>query len=188
MIIGLAGLPRVGKDTFAQVVVEKHGYTQVAFADKLKEFLFEQDAIVGYDPAYGLVSVRDVVMIHGWEGAKKTKYYPELRRLLRMTGTEGGRGVLGDNIWIDKAFEVAKPYMPNVVFSDVRFPNEAEAVVNAGGRIVLIERPEVDTQSMHSSDSIDKIRHYASMTIVNQDGIDRFKRAVEVISLSFLVD
>ena len=40
-IIQISGLKRTGKDTLADVLVEKHGYTKMSFAEPLKEFVLD---------------------------------------------------------------------------------------------------------------------------------------------------
>ena len=51
MIIGLTGYAQSGKDTVAKILVENYGFTRIAFADKIREFLYETnpmyDSIVG---------------------------------------------------------------------------------------------------------------------------------------------
>ena len=73
--------------------------------------------------------------LRGWDEAKKTE---EVRRLLQIFGTEIGRSLLGENIWVELAtrnLESSKNY----VFTDVRFPNEADKIKNLGGLIWRVE-------------------------------------------------
>ena len=51
MIIGLTGYAQSGKDTLANILVENYGYTRVAFADKIREFLYEVNPMVGCSPS-----------------------------------------------------------------------------------------------------------------------------------------
>ena len=41
MIIGLSGYAQSGKDTVAKVLIEEYGFTRIAFADKIREFLYD---------------------------------------------------------------------------------------------------------------------------------------------------
>mgnify|MGYP006283771541 FL=1 len=43
MIIGLTGYAQSGKDTVASLLVEHYGYERVAFADKIRSFLYEMN-------------------------------------------------------------------------------------------------------------------------------------------------
>ena len=66
MIIGLTGFARSGKDSVAKVLVDQYGFTRVAFADKIRELLYEVNPIVN-DSNFTL---QGVVNEFGWEDAK----------------------------------------------------------------------------------------------------------------------
>ncbi|QNO12686.1 deoxynucleoside monophosphate kinase [Arthrobacter phage Snek] len=142
-IVGMIGKKRVGKDTFASVLVEKYGYTKVAFADPLREAAYALNPIVGTFPLTvdGVMRVQewryaDVIDAIGYEAAKD--YVPEVRKVLQKLG-QAIRAQDRD-YWlragITKAVEVGGP----VVITDVRFPNEADAIRNAGGYLVRVTR------------------------------------------------
>jgi hypothetical protein len=119
MIVGLTGYAQSGKDTVAKVLVENYGFTRVAFADKIREYLYEvnpmYDSIVG-EPMF----VRAKVDRDGWDDAKQ---HPQIRRLLQNAGV-GARKLFGDAFWVAKAVE-GLDWNKNYVFTDVRFTNEA---------------------------------------------------------------
>lgn len=139
LIIGLAGYARSGKNEAAEALTQ-HGWKQAAFADKLREFLLAVDPVI--PGPYGTGNLRLSILIRdvGWEYAKDQ--YPEVRALLQRTGTEAGRKLLGSNVWVDALF---KDFIdsPALVVTDVRFPNEAEAVTDRGGVLIRIARPGV---------------------------------------------
>jgi len=145
-IIGLSGHKRSGKDTAAGHLVAEHGFTRLSFAQSIYDMLYAMDPV-----AYahnGIVAakvwrVQDVVDDLGWETAKDQ--FPEIRNLLQRLGTEAGRGVLGENVWVDAAMRRAGSIDGPVVFSDVRFPNEADAIRSAGGEVWRIIRPGHDS-------------------------------------------
>ena len=144
-IIGLSGYARSGKDEAAKVLVEEFGFIRVAFADKLRDFLYALNPIVEVEwrpttvPRAEYWCVQDVVNLHGWDGYKATRFGPEIRRLLQRLGTEAGRNTMWDTIWIDAAF-ANLPEDAKVVVTDARFPNEAEAIKERGGNIVRVTR------------------------------------------------
>lgn len=74
-----------------------------------------------------------------------------MRRLLQVFGTEVGRNLFGENFWIEQAFKRAKEY-ERVVFSDVRFPNEADAIKEQGGKIWRINRRSHSAVNSHASE------------------------------------
>ena len=74
MIIGLTGYAQSGKDSVAKILVEKHGFIRVAFADRIRDFVFDADPIytwVGNEPRY----LRSFIESEGWEEAKGTQRY-----------------------------------------------------------------------------------------------------------------
>lgn len=122
-IIGLSGYAQSGKDTVGKYLIEKYGFKRISFADKLREVLYAQNPIVVCD-VDSQRRVQDVVDYYGWEAAKST--FVEIRQLLQALGTEAGRKVLGENVWVEAALRDLPD--GNYVVTDVRFPNEAEAV------------------------------------------------------------
>lgn len=153
-IIALSGYARSGKDEAASVLVEKHGFVQVAFADKLRDMLYALNPIVegvgrlSDDPIY----VQDVVRAYGWAGYKESRYGPEIRRLLQRLGTEAGRQTMWDSIWIDAAL-TGLPEDARVVVSDARFFNEFDAVIERGGYVWRIDREGVGPANDHASET-----------------------------------
>lgn len=156
ILIGLSGYARSGKDLTASILIDEFGFTRVAFADKLREVLYQLDPIVGFFSAspggLGTVTVRDVIDRYGWDGYKDTEYGYEIRKLLQRLGTEAGRELLGDSIWVDAALgslDQDKRY----VVTDVRFPNEAQAIIDRGGEVWRVSRVGVGPANDHPSET-----------------------------------
>ena len=139
MIIGLTGYAQSGKDTVAKILVDNYGYTRVAFADKIREFLYETA------PDYIKLLVDDV----GWEKAKKNQV---VRELLQTTGV-GARNVFGEDFWISQAFS-GRRNLDNVVVTDVRFTNEADYIKwYPGSQLWRIKRLGVEAVNSHASET-----------------------------------
>lgn len=154
-IVGLCGYAGVGKDCAAEALVAC-GWQRVAFADAVRDVALAIDPIIDSDDR----RLHDIISIGGWAMAKQ---YGEVRRLLQHVGTEAGRKILGENIWVDTAMRKVNG---DTVFSDVRFPNEVAAIRERGGKIVRITRPGVGPVNGHASETaIDDIK--ADFTIVN---------------------
>ena len=172
-IIGLAGYARSGKDEAAKLLAGEYGFKHVAFADKLREMLLAIDPIVApskekyFTRSKVVVNLSEVIDAYGWDGYKNTEYGPEIRRLLQRLGTEGGRKTLWDSIWIDAAFagldENAK-----VVVSDVRFPNEADAIKERGGEVWRVARAGIGPANDHPSET--SLDNYLFDRLVYNDG------------------
>lgn len=136
-IIGVSGYARAGKDSAAAALLAlswHHG----SFAAKLKAFLYAVNPqIVQNGITYRLANLVDA---YGWERCKDD--YPEVRALLQRTGTDAGRRVLWEDVWVDAAMRDLPGGRP-AVFTDCRFPNEAEAIRRAGGLVIRVNRPGV---------------------------------------------
>ena len=160
-IIGLSGFARSGKDEVAKILVEQHGFTRIAFADKLRDVLYALNPIVHARPAdesagwkggIATWTLQEVIDVHGWGGYKETVFGPEIRRLLQRLGTEAGRQTLWDSIWIDAAL-TGHSEDARIVVADCRFYNEFDAVRERGGQIWRVERPGVGPLNEHASEN-----------------------------------
>lgn len=177
MIIGLVGYARSGKDTVAEYLVENNGFTRRAFADPMREALLRLDPRVNIGTMIG-VSLARTVKDLGWDYLKE--HSEDVRHLLQRMGTEVGRQMFGEDVWVNKAMENIASY-DQVVFSDVRYQNEAEAILRAGGRLWKITRPNVGPVNSHGSDSA--MDSYPSssfdLVIVNDSTKDELFSALE---------
>jgi dephospho-CoA kinase len=162
MIIGITGLAGHGKDTIGNILVEQHGYTRAAFADKVRE------AALAINPhvRHGSVARRlaDLVFVEGWDNAKQSS---DVRQLLQRIGTDMGRNLLGADVWINALFRTLDD-SKNYVITDVRFPNEVDAIRQRGGEIWRVHRPNYDNGvgSDHESEQfVEKIK--ADVVVIN---------------------
>ena len=159
-IIGLSGYARSGKDEAAKVLVKEFGFKRVAFADKLREFLYALNPMIDMNRRYSPtepdgppIYVQEVINKYTWDGYKETPFGPEIRRLLQRLGTEAGRNTMWDSIWIDAAFAPYKNGNHKIVVTDVRFPNEARAIQDMGGQIWRVKREGVGPANNHPSET-----------------------------------
>lgn len=159
MIIGITGKKRSGKDTVASLL----GYEKRSFADPLKKacqviFSLSDDQLEGdkeeVDPRWGVSS----------------------RKILQIVGTELFRNTLPnymniDNIWIESAkMWLERNKGKNVIFTDVRFLDEARFIKKAGGIILRVVR-DLENKDTHSSETeTDKIT--ADYTIYNNSSLE----------------
>lgn len=145
MIIGLSGYARSGKNTVADIFGE--GYRQVSFAEPMRTALYKLNPIIR--PDYEDVTLAELVDRHGWDYVKEN--YSEVRRLLQVLGTEVGREMFGENFWVNIAM-TGIDSGDNVVFTDVRFPNEAWAIQRIGGQVWRVNREGVEAVNTHPSE------------------------------------
>lgn len=150
-LVAFSGYARSGKDTAADAL-SGLGFQRVAFADKLRDFLYALNPIV---MGFGTVEnyrLRDIIDKYGWDGYKNTIHVREIRPLLQRLGTECGRDILGQNTWVNAALDNLDPDGKYVV-TDCRFVNEADAVRDRGGKIYRIERKGVGPANDHPSET-----------------------------------
>ncbi|MFF9644763.1 deoxynucleotide monophosphate kinase family protein [Kitasatospora aureofaciens] len=149
-LIGLAGLAQCGKDSAAGFLAER-GWMRRAFADPLRQMLYSLDPLVPSPYGTGSIRLRMAIDTLGWDVAKVQ--IPEVRTLLQRLGTDAGRVTLGESVWVDQMFRQRDWWGPTVI-TDVRFPNEADAVKRHGGLVVQIVRPsqELIQDSNHVSE------------------------------------
>jgi hypothetical protein len=182
-LIGLTGRARAGKDTFASGLVER-GYTRVALADPLREMVEAMDPWLVTPPWQHEpnIRLRQALEIHGgWEGIKATNYGPEARRLLQRAGVAVRE--LDPDFWVRAAMAKVERILHDggaAVITDVRFPNEADAIEWAGGVIVRIERPGLPTDDTHVSETA-LAGHPVDFTVYNRGSAEELVELARTI-------
>lgn len=150
MIIGLAGYAQSGKDTVAKILIEQYGFKRVAFADKIRELLYEMDppVPVGAGSEKHTVGLQNYVDIYGWDVAKQN---PTVRSMLQNLGV-GARTVFNNEFWIQQAL-IGIHFTDNVVVTDVRFTNEANVIKKyENSQLWRVTRPGVEAVNSHVSE------------------------------------
>jgi len=157
-IIGLHGYAQSGKDTVAEYLAP-FGYQRLAFADRLREAVYTLNPEVKFHDEY--IRVQDLVDKHGWDYSKVN--CDEIRRQLQVMGTEVGRELIRDSIWVDIVLDQIEDCWDNpvakFVITDVRFPNEVSGLRNTAftlpGDVQLwkVKRPGVGPVNAHISDA-----------------------------------
>lgn len=173
-VIGLTGFAQSGKDTAAGFIAE-FGYQRLAFADILRQSLYNLNPMVRVAEWRDALDrrnrktyrVQELVDEYGWDVVKVE--YPEVRALLQRFGTEVGRDLYGESFWVDRVMNqiktnphhdsttglfVGHEVVGDYVITDVRFPNELDAVRRVGGQVWRIQRPGVGAVNDHISEQV----------------------------------
>lgn len=179
-IIAFAGLRNSGKDTVANMAMYilntpkfMHNFffykylpsiynkwTQVAFADKLKQMLsvllnvnvksfdnrfFKENVYYNLKnhnitfKSDNKISDKTFNKILSTDPSKLLDKSLTIRQLMQYYGSNIMRKYFGDTLWIDSSLQHINS---NVIISDLRFRVEEEAVHKFNGTIIYIERPE----------------------------------------------
>ena len=131
-LIALCGLKGSGKSSAASVLAEALPAARVRFAGPLKDML-------------RTLGLNDEEI----EGSLKEEPSPKLcgqtpRHAMVTLGTEWGRQMIGEDIWVEAWKRAVRPHLErgvDILTEDLRFPNEYEAVRSLGGIVVRVTRP-----------------------------------------------
>ncbi len=144
-IIGITGRKGSGKDTAAAALV---GWTPIKFAGAIKEMLKSYLVYMGMTDS-GAESMLEDPALKEMPTAFFAGYSP--RYAMQTLGTEWGRSIINSNMWVVSTMVRALQY-ERVVITDVRFPNEVEAVQRQGGIVIRIERNAASVAPKHESE------------------------------------
>lgn len=185
-IIGLNGYARSGKDTVASLIREIHGdgVKIVAFADLIKLSAARALKACADPDDVGIDAVR------AWADKFKQGYSVRIfdnighqvggmqgREFLQRYGTEAHRELFGDDFWVDQIDW--EPECDILVFTDVRFDNEARAIRERGGEVWKIDRPSARPGRHASEQPIDS--SLVSCTIINNRDLEHLKGDIEFL-------
>lgn len=197
MIIGIDGYAGAGKDTVADMFVQR-GFTKLSFADALREATvhstgFSLDTFIDreikdkpfLEPLrlsttiltkfcdYLGYSERTEFVIDQFTGELITSP----RHLLQFLGTEVGRASLNQSIWLDK-YDEKRAGLGLVVTPDCRFSNERNHIKSIiGGTVWLIKRDGTEPKGKHISE-LDKWPDEQYDVVVNNVGLVQLRNDV----------
>lgn len=144
-IVGIIGFINSGKNTVAEILVNKHGFIQDSFAASLKDAC----ATIFDWPRHLLEG--DTAESRLWRETQDNWWANKLgipdftpRVALQIMGTEVIRDNFNKDIWfLTLENRVRKQRDKNVVISDVRFPNEIKFIKNNGGILIRVMRGNI---------------------------------------------
>lgn len=172
-LIGLCGKARSGKDTIADRLMSHFGMATYAFADPLRRAAHEM---------FG-------VPLESFLGSNPNREEPHPfwgispREMLQKLGSEGGRDVFGQDLWVRRAqqywdnlqasdtldrLKLRPSFWSGLVVTDIRYDNEAQWVLGQGGVVVEVKRPDAITVASHRSEQ--GIDDLLVTSTINNDG------------------
>jgi len=138
VLVGIAGPKRSGKDTLAAGLHAALGWPVDSFAGPMRRFV--ADAL---GMTLAELEERKETPIDWLDGVTP-------RHMLQTVGTEWGRDTIHGELWVRSL--LARMGERGIV-SDVRFPNEARAIIDAGGVVIRLSRPGTGTGDAHISET-----------------------------------
>lgn len=143
-LIAICGFQGAGKDTLANILIKKFGYTKISFAGSVKDSV---SAIFGWDRQLleGVTNESREWREKVDEWWAKRLNIPNLtpRWVLQEIGTEVFRNHFHPDIWV-ASVEKKLEKLTGVVITDARFTNEIDTIKKLGGIIIHIKRDVPD--------------------------------------------
>lgn len=164
-IVGIVGRAGVGKDEAALHLCRRYGFVRAAFADSLKDMLAHH------------LTLRSIDYAHLFEPELKNTPIPGIgisaRELMQRAGDAFRAAdedywvkALADTLGMAGPATAWAPVHDRIVVADVRYPNEAAWVHQAGGMLVRLVRDSATPVRTHSSEQFTDVLPSAH-TLVN---------------------
>ncbi|MFA5757982.1 MAG: hypothetical protein WC942_01195 [Clostridia bacterium] len=173
-IVGISGLAGSGKDTVADLLLQKDGFIKISLADPIKRFARE---LWGF-------SIEQLWGSSEHRNEQDLRYlcngeYLTPRKVLQQIGTECGRS-LDFDVWIRYAIQMSQKALSEqgkwsyskeiglelydktkhincpeiikgIIISDCRFVNELKYIKQSGGKLIRVIRPGAGLQGEFGS-------------------------------------
>ncbi len=156
--LALGHQSRVGKDTFAARIRDTYGCIQLSFAAPIYDITAAIQALLGRPIE------KDPALLQAIGTLMKQRY--------------------GADIWVTALLQklANSPSHANIIVSDVRFPNELQALHGAGFTTIKIERPSrpIDRDTGHESETALGTAEF-DYTITNNGTLADYLRAIDTL-------
>jgi len=140
MIIGITGPKRSGKTTLGNALANRYGLMHTSFAEPIRAFVAQLLGMSAHE--LDLFKASPV----GWlDGVTP-------RSMMQTLGTEWGRAMVHPELWLRSLLRRIENHN-GAVISDVRFPNEAAAILERGGIVLRLSRPGFGYTGEHASEA-----------------------------------
>lgn len=204
MIISLSGLKGSGKDTVADVLINKFNFKRLSLADPLKELcssVFNLPINTFHDVALKDALFEKPIILNSEHLAQLSFDLNELgysvnpnlfsdfkgvalespRHILVFIGTDLCRNLVRATIWVDILRDRLQRAESAIVVTDARFQNERDLLKSLGGIKIWVDRPEAtrkfDPNSAHISE-VDQLSDSYDVTIINDRSISFLQESV----------
>ena len=182
-IVAFAGRKQSGKTTCSEFVLKYYNGAISPFnsakiynfADPLKKDICMNILGLSYDQCYGEDIDKNTLTDISWEGSRLTA-----REVMQFVGTDLFRKMKND-VWASATINKIKNEQPKLaIIADCRFPNEVEAIKNAGGLVIKLNRNPFNSdhasetaldESNYAIQNFDLVIYNDNVTIAQQNEI-----------------
>lgn len=155
-IIAFAGRKQSGKTTCSEAVIQKASLSNCKiynFADPLKRDICMNILGLTYEQCYGDDNQKNELTDVYWNDARLTA-----REVMQFVGTDIFRKMKTD-VWAGATIRKIQHEQPDLaVIADCRFPNEVQAIKDAGGTVIKLNRNPYNSD--HASEIALDIQNY----------------------------
>lgn len=177
MLIGFCGAAYAGKSSSAKYFINKYNFTQLAFASALKENIGKNIFGLSDEQLYG--TKKEEV---------DERWGLSARQILQQSGNEMRK--IHNEIWVKTLINTAKQQgnAANIVVDDVRYPNEINAIKDAGGVVIKVVRPEHKqlgaSESKHESETaLNGLEDTAFFKVISATNLEELNEQLETLAL-----
>lgn len=194
-IIAFAGRKQSGKTTCSEFVAKYfngaiepfNGAKIYNFADPLKKDICMNILGLTYDQCYGDDNKKNEITDLVWEGTKLSA-----REVMQFVGTNVFRKMKND-VWSGATVNKIKNEKPQLaIIADCRFPNEVQAIKDAGGMVIKLTRNPYNSdhesevaldEGMYNTSNFDLVIYNENLSIHEQNqAVLNFLKKKEVLS------
>lgn len=137
-LIAFSGRKQSGKTTSGEFLLGlalNKNIKLYAFADRLKKDICIDILGLSEDQCYGSDDQKNTITNIHWNGKKLTA-----REVMEIVGTDIFRALKVD-VWTSSTINLINREKPDIaIITDVRFPDEVDAIKNIGGKVVRLTR------------------------------------------------
>lgn len=175
MIVGITGQARSGKDTVADFICKSDNFVKYSMAGPIKAGL---RAMMSFDKEYTDGPFKEIPIAD--LGDKSPRF------MMQTLGTEWGRDIIDDNIWVTLMARKYKECLNknvSMVIPDVRFDNEAAKIKELGGFVLLVVNPKLPQKMKHRSEAGVDVDKYVDFGIKNDGSLqDLYEKTMDVFT------
>jgi len=171
-LIGVTGRAGAGKDSVWSTLNYEidEPVHRLAFADPLKESAMAALGLFS-EQAQEFKEIGQLVFLFGNREVGTISG----REYLQLYGTEAHREIFGDDFWVRQAMRKVRGI---TVITDVRYDNEAEAIIARGGEVWEVRRPgSLIAESNHPTE-IPISRHLVNRVLHNDGDLNDLRYEV----------